>query len=152
MTFCKVCGKEINEGHNFCVGCGTPISAETVVVEECIPETVSGDGVNMQAAEAPKTAKMSIGMLVWSIINMVFGGGATGGGLCGAVAVVFTLLSNGEAVDKARRFKKISLIFNIIGTAIIALTAIMGFVLLVYEIAVLGESLYDIAPDMDIFF
>lgn len=114
MAFCRNCGKELGEDQTVCTGCGAPTAEE----------------VKTETAEVSKKKDLNIGMLVWSLINLV---------LCsqvaaGVIALVFTLLAKGETDEKAKRYNRIAKIANIVGTICAAVLVLFLVVFYVFMI------------------
>ena len=113
--YCKYCGAEIEEGLVFCKQCGK------VAVDPVAPE---------QAVENKPT--LNVGMLVWSIINMV---------ICcqpaGIIAFVFTLLAKYEEKVKSDKYIGVAKICNIVGTVYGALTIVVSVFIFIYFFAMI---------------
>lgn len=101
------------EGQEYCLKCGVPVKPASDTVDTGV--TVKKD----------KGGEFSIGLLIWSIINLLMCNQ-----IAGAIALVFTLLAKDEEEAKAKRYNKISKITNIVGTAIGVLAVV--FVVIVY--------------------
>ena len=124
--FCKYCGAETVEGIDYCGRCGKSL-VETSAKEE------KKDG-----------GSLNVGMLVWSIINMLI--------TCqvaGIVAFVFTILAKYEENEKAKKYIGVAKISNIVGTAYGVLSFIVVIFIFVYFVAMMsmlgsaiGSSMY----------
>ncbi len=154
MAFCKYCGTELGAEHKFCGGCGAPIksSEETekteTVVEENIENnadtetaeqgtyenTYSAEPISEEVFEEPaKSGKLSVGMLVWSIINTVISSCVC----ClpiGILPFVFSVLTKNADYDASLKNRKRALICNIISSAIILIWVVAFIVLMVLGI------------------
>ena len=109
MKFCTNCGAAL-DGEKFCTNCGAPTGA-------------ANDEREAKRSEPKKNTqpnRLSIGMLVFSIINMV-----TGAKTLGIISLVLTLLS-AETADGSRsvKYMKIAKILNIIGVVVTVLTVV----------------------------
>ena len=113
MAYCSNCGSKLEENAKFCLACGTKAdnaveTAEPVEAEIPAPvETIT---------EAPKASgNLNVGMLVWSIINMVI--------CCAPLAIpalIMTILaktasSAAEEVKKIKTAKTLNIISTIVG-------------------------------------
>ena len=119
MAFCRVCGKELEEGQEICTGCGVPVKEpQPAVVEE------------------EKKAELNVGLFVWSLVNLI---------LCsqvaaGVIALIFTLLAKGESLEKAARYNKIAKIANIVGTVIGVVVALAVIAYVCFLFFIIGMS------------
>ena len=116
MAFCRNCGKELGEGQTVCTRCGAP----------CEPLVYTA------TCEQPKKRGLNVGMLVWSLINLV---------LCsqvaaGVIALVFTILAKDEDEIKSKRYIKIAKISNIVGTVFAAVLLVLLVIFYICMIAV----------------
>ena len=114
MAFCRNCGKELGDDQTVCTGCGAP------AVEE----------IKIETSAQSKKKDLNIGMLVWSLINLV---------LCsqvaaGVIALIFTLLAKGETDEKSARYNKIAKIANIVGTICAAVLVLFLVVFYIFMI------------------
>ena len=125
MKFCTNCGAELHGG-KFCTECGAPI--ENVNTE------------NFESTKETEPARLSVRMLVFSIINIVF---------CfktlGIISLVLTLLA-AEISDRIRaaKYLKIAKILNIIGVCVgvLAIVAVVAYVIFAFFISsILGMQL-----------
>jgi len=132
MAYCRYCGKEINEGQRFCINCGAPVSEEK-------QQNYSGyNGYNAYNAYngnntyngysaynggmPEQKGKLSVGMLIWSIVNIV----VLQQLVPGVIALIFAVLENGAELSQAKRYRKVSLILNIIATALGVLAVLLS--------------------------
>ena len=110
MKFCTHCGAQLNENQVICVKCGC-------MVQSGAPAT----------PQAPKKRSLNVGMLVFSILNLL---------LCcqplGIVATLFTALATDAKTDEDERKKlRIAKILNIIGIVGAVVVWIFYFVFVV---------------------
>lgn len=122
MAFCRVCGKELEEGQVICTGCGVPVAE---------PQPV-----NIEVEEKNKKAELNVGQFVWSLVNLI---------LCsqiaaGVIALIFVLLAKGEELEKAARYNKIAKIANIVGTVIGAITVLLVIIYVFFLFFIIGIS------------
>ena len=117
MKYCGKCGQEILDEAVICVHCGASQEEEAL-------------------KPAKKAGKLNVGMLVWSIINIVFGG--VGSGLpfaFGAAALVMTILaSTAKTEEKVSLFAKLAKIFNIVATALIGVVLCMAMLVVIFYV------------------
>ena len=103
MAFCSNCGNEIENDAKFCSFCGAQQNSEKENPADIPIEDF---------AEKKPSGQLNVGMLVWSIINLL---------LCcqplGIASLIFTILANGTktAEDEAKKLK-IAKTCNLIGT------------------------------------
>ena len=123
MANCKKCGVEIEDGVELCEACKAA-AEETPAEAPAENEAVSNDYV----PEAPKgSGVFNVGMLVWSIINLLFCCQALG-----IASLILTIMAKcaTSPEDEAKKIKSAK-ICNIIGTVggviIFAVSFIIGF-------------------------
>ena len=117
MANCKKCGVEIEEGAELCEVCKAAAeeapAEKEIVQNDYVPEAPKGSGV------------LNVGMLVWSIINIV---------LCcaplGIVSLVMTCIAKNAATpeDEAGKLKTAK-ICNICGTVFGLIVNVLSFFL-----------------------
>lgn len=116
MPFCRNCGHELDENTKFCPECGTnqEIKKEDAKVEDFTVDT-SAIFDNAEPAVAPASGKLNVGLLVWSILNIVF--------CClplAIVSLVFTTNAKDAPSAEAEEKKlKVARTCNIINTAVV---------------------------------
>ena len=139
MAYCRYCGKEINEGQRFCINCGAPASEEK-------QQNYSGyngynayngnntyNGYSAYNGGMPEQkGKLSVGMLIWSIVNIVVLQQLA----AGIIALIFAVLVNGAEPAQAKKYRKVSLILNIVATALGVLSVLL--LLFIYFLAFLA--------------
>ena len=116
MSFCPNCGNNLEENVKFCPSCGAKLNdnAEPIVVE------------NIMNVEN-KARSLNVGMLVWSIINIL---------MCcmplGVVALIFTILAKDAATDEVEQKNiKIAKTCNLIGNIAVGVLVIIYITLMV---------------------
>ena len=140
MKFCSICGSKLNADDKFCRNCGRLVPSfeapSTPVAEQAPSESAAPAEPIAPAAAAPKAAPLHgtpVGLLVFSIINTVLGLF----GLCfcnfispalGIWGIVSSALASNKPVSEGKNLCKISLIVNIIATALLFLWFI-GYIL-----------------------
>ncbi len=108
MAFCKKCGASIDDNSKFCPSCGASQETQTGVIEDiAMPKGSSG--------------VLNVGMLVWSIINIVC--------LCvplGIAGLILTLIAKDAhtAEDEAKKIKSAK-VCNLIGSIAAILVIIL---------------------------
>ena len=68
MAFCKYCGNQIADDAKFCPACGAAQEKN----EEQKTEQASNGFTGYEPVKIPSSGKMSVGYLVWSILNIIF--------------------------------------------------------------------------------
>ncbi len=129
MAFCRKCGSELTEGQLFCIKCGEPVDTmnNTTAEAQAAPE----------AAPAEK-AKLNVGMLIWSIINMI-----CCASILGIVALIFTILADNQPLEKANGYMRIAKILNIVATVISVLLIMLSiFVFILEFIFIISSPIY----------
>ena len=135
MAFCKNCGAELSADQKFCANCGSAVESapapeaieEPAVVEEPVAVEAPVAVAEPVAAEEPVKAGLNVGMLVWSIINLLFCCQALG-----IASLILTIMAKSATSpeDEAKKIKSAK-ICNIIGTVggviIFAVSFIIGF-------------------------
>lgn len=134
MPFCRNCGAKLEEEVKFCPECGT--------AQEAIPSEATAAPTPeipvVPVAEVPEEPKSSgalnVGLLVWSILNLIF--------CCmplGVVSLVMTITAK-DATTAAEEAKKLKAAktWNLVGTiaSVVLYVLYFAFVILV---ALLGE-------------
>ena len=124
MAYCSNCGVKLEENAKFCLACGTKADGAVETVESVEPEIPTPVET---IPEPPKASgNLNVGMLVWSIINMVI--------CCTPIAVpalIMTILAKTasyaeEEVKKIKTAKTLNIISTIVG--FIGYTAYICFV------------------------
>ena len=111
MKYCTKCGQEILDEAVVCVHCGAS-----------------------QGDESPKPAEkagsLNIVQLVWSIINILFGGTCFGlPSLLGIVSLVMTIIaSTSKTVEDAAKYTKLAKLLNIIATVLIIVAVCLSVI------------------------
>jgi uncharacterized membrane protein YvbJ len=115
MPFCRNCGHELDENTKFCPECGTnqEISKDNAKAENFTVDTSSIFG-DTEPVIPPASGKLNVGLLVWSILNIVF--------CClplAIVSLVFTTTAKdaANAQEEAKKLK-VARTCNIINTAV----------------------------------
>ena len=109
MAFCSNCGAQLEENAKFCSSCGVSTDASV----EAAPASVAADeAIVTEPAPAKASGNLSIGMLIWSIINLV--------ACCmpvGIAGLLFTIFAKDapSAEEEAKKLKTAK-ICNLIGT------------------------------------
>lgn len=86
--------------------------------------------------------KTSVGLVVFSIINIVFGFCCCGGFIMGIPGLIYALISkNSPDDDEEKRRKKISLVCNIVGAVSMVVYVIVIFVLV--SAGVIDSSIFE---------
>ena len=154
MAFCKNCGAELGENNKFCGNCGAQvekaeeIEKDEVTVNENEENTEKND--NTETAEQgsyedtctaepiseeifnipEQKGKLSVGMLIWAIINTVFS-------FCscclpvGILPLIFAIMTSTPDTEKSQKNRKLALIFNAIVTALIVISIIVSVVVII---------------------
>lgn len=132
MAFCRYCGSRLNDYDKFCPNCGAAVANErngsfgnnygNVNSGQNTP--YGADPLNYSTPDAP-SGRISAGMLVWSIINIV---------LCcapfGVWALVMTILAkNAPSAEEEHRKLRIARTVNIVSTI---LGVVMYIVYIIY--------------------
>lgn len=118
MAFCKNCGSQIDDGSKFCSICGT---------EQENTEQQSDNPVYTEPVTKKASGNLNIGMLVWSIIDLL---------MCcmplGIVSLIMTIMAQNAATaeDEAGKLKTAK-ICNLIGTIGMGIFLILYIVLVV---------------------
>lgn len=115
MPFCRNCGHELDENTKFCPECGTnqEISKDNAKAENFTVDT-SSIFDDAEPVIPPASGKLNVGLLVWSILNIVF--------CClplAIVSLVFTTTAKdaANAQEEAKKLK-VARTCNIINTAV----------------------------------
>ena len=128
--YCKKCGNQVDDTQKFCPYCG-----EAQTQTEAAGETVNAEPIAepVFVAEEPKKERsLNVGMLVWSILNMVF--------CCvpfGIVGLVMTILSKTADTDedsesKIKKAKTFNLLSTILGAVFVVFYFIFVFMLALF--------------------
>ncbi len=123
MAFCRKCGSELTEGQLFCTKCGEPV------------EVMNNNNTSEPAPAPVEKAKLNVGMLVWSIINML-----CCGTVVGIVALVFTIMADNQPIEKANGYLKVAKILNIVATALAAVIVVIYIIWIIF-VLVFGFSI-----------
>ena len=128
MPFCRNCGHEIEEDVKFCPECGTnqeikkaaePVEDFTVDTSPVFPE---------EPIIPPASGKLNVGMLVWSILNIVF--------CCLPLAIVsLVFTTNAKDAPNAQEEEKklkVARICNIVNTSVVGGLAVLYFLFVVF--------------------
>ena len=144
MAYCKNCGNQIDDGSKFCSFCGAnQESNEQHQYSAPEQETVEQNPAEQQYTGAfyteplvPKASgALKVGMLVWSIINLV---------MCcmplGIVSLIMTVMAQNatsaqDEIDKLKTAK----ICNLIGTIAVGIFVVI-YIVLVGLAVVVGVS------------
>ena len=149
MAFCKQCGAELGEENKFCGNCGAQIekaeSASETSAEEntekienvenndtyesadqgSYEDTCKTEPISEEVFNIPEqNGKLSVGMLIWSIINTVFS-------FCvcclpvGILPLVFAIMTKKEDYEKSQKNRKLALIFNIVVTSLMVISFVI---------------------------
>ncbi len=121
MAFCPNCGKPVEEGENFCQGCGTNLNTN-----ETNNAAVSSNEPVINST-MPKKRVLNTAQLVWAIINIV---------MCctplGIAALIFAIIAKDAADDETEQKQlKTAKTCNLIGTIGGAVLVILYFLLIV---------------------
>ena len=109
---CPKCGRELPSGAAQCPQCGMWLQTQ------------------QYQQPAPAKRELNVGMLVWSILVMVFGIlPCFIGFILGLIALIMTVLAPSSAADTEEQSKiRCAKILNIIGTAFLALMLLIFIV------------------------
>ena len=140
MAFCPNCSYKLEENANFCPNCGAhvnePTKNESASYSSAAEAYDFAEEINPAPAPKKASGELNIGMLVWSIINM----------LCcctplGIASLVCTILAKDapSAEEEAKKLKAAK-ICNLIADIVFVLYVVLYVVLVVA--GVLSESLY----------
>lgn len=145
MTFCTNCGKDLKENDKFCPECGAPRpeaqakaeNAEAPYIPPIVDIPITGAAAT-STPEAPvygtpKTRSLNVGLLVWSLINLI---------LCcmplGIASLVMTIVAKDATTDEEEAKKlKTAKVCNLIGT----IGSIVFYV--VYVVVIILVALFD---------
>ena len=131
MPFCRNCGQKLDENTKFCPECGAnqEVGKDDAKVEDFTVDT-SAIFDNAEPAVAPASGKLNVGLLVWSILNIVF--------CClplAIVSLVFTTSAkDAPNAQEEEKKLKVARTCNIINTAVVG-----GLFLLYFLFAVFFE-------------
>lgn len=82
----------------------------------------------------PKQRTISVGLIIFSIINIVFGCCNTIGLICGIIALVMTIQAKSAVTDQDEASKKkTALILNIVSIGLFVFAFIFGFMIGIFE-------------------
>ena len=123
--FCKNCGHQLKDGQKFCPSCGTAVAGEPRQETVCA-EPINTEKLYTEPTPEVKQTKLNVGMLVWSILNTVFGSWLPVFGIIGLVMTVTAVNTTPESAEKKLKTAKI---MNILGTILAVLIQLAGFVL-----------------------
>ena len=136
MAFCRNCGTELQDGQKFCGNCGTPVdnfeNKENTNNEYqgSYEEAPKYEPISEEIFAPAPTGKLSVGMLIWAILNTVFS-------VCtcclpiGVLPLVFAILTNNVDAEVSKKRRKIALICNIVVTALIVIAFVASMVITV---------------------
>ncbi len=133
MPFCRKCGAEMTAEQLYCLKCDTPVNPDEEKAEAApaaaavVPETAP-------VQEPPKN-KMKVGLLVWSIINLL-----CCGTVFGVLGIVFTVLADSKPDEEYNKYNKLSKIFNIIGTVLMALAVVLYILYFIFIIIMIAAT------------
>lgn len=130
MALCEKCSVEVADGIDSCPNCG-----EQMVAEQ--PSSQQDAQVQNEYAqpyyqqpvytEAPASGKMSVGLLIWSIMNTIFNCN-----ILGIIALVFTIMApNSQTLFEEKKKLKAILILNIIATVLNIISIVVFVILLI---------------------
>ena len=114
MSFCRNCGKKLNESDAFCFSCGAKqeLSAEG----RCASSAQQASPI-IHMPVRTSSGSVNVGLLIWSIFNLIFGGAALG-----IVSLVMTILaSSATTLEDEEQKLKVAKICNLIASILIAL-------------------------------
>lgn len=132
MNKCKFCGAELADGTAFCSTCGA--KTDTIPTYDAKTEQAS-KGAAYNATRIP-TRDINIGMLVWSVINIIFGSCVCLPFILGVISIVFTVLAKDALTDeKSAQYIKLAKIINIVTSVLIAVALIVMVVLAILGVA-----------------
>ena len=139
MKTCTRCGATHDDSAKFCTSCGAAFEAEakTETANESINENVFGVETSDQApAEKAGSRQINVGLLVWSIINIV---------ACrtplGIASLVFVIVAqSATTAENEASNLKIAKILNIIGTSAMAVFVVLYIIFFVIVLIAGGMS------------
>lgn len=168
MAFCKNCGAELGEEHKFCGNCGAPVekAEETEKNQDFVNENEENTENNNsteteeqgsyedtcrtepcaeEVTNIPEQkGKLSVGMLVWAIINTVFS-------FCscclpvGILPLIFAIMTNTPDIEKSQKNRRLALIFNAIVTALVVISIIVSIIGMILYWDIFVEALEESA-------
>jgi len=125
MAFCKNCGSRIDDGSKFCSVCGAS--------QESTEQQQPGEPIyNIEPVIPKASGTLNVGMLVWSIINLL---------MCcmplGIASLIMTIMAQGAASAQEEASKlKTAKICNLIGTIATGVLIIAYIILIAVGVAV----------------
>lgn len=124
MAFCKNCGSQIDDGSKFCSVCG----ASQGSTEQQQPS----EPIYMEPVIPKASGNLNVGMLVWSIINLL---------MCcmplGIASLIMTIMAQNAASAQEEASKlKTAKICNLIGTIATGVLIIAYIILIAVGVAV----------------
>ena len=137
MAFCRNCGTELQDGQKFCGNCGTPVdnfeNKENTNTEYqgSYEEAPKYEPISEEIFAPAPAGKLSVGMLIWAILNTVFSA-CTCCLPIGVLPLVFAILTNNADPEISRKRRKVALICNIIVTALIVAYFVLTFVVIFF--------------------
>ena len=140
---CNKCGAQNPDNNQFCIACGAQLDTAGGYQQPPVyqqPDYQQPPAVNPSAVYGapgsfdPPSGTLSVGMLVWSIINIV----CCCGSVLGIIGLVFTIMAKGAKTLQEEQSKlKIVKILNIIGSVINVL--VVGIYALFFVIGFLSS-------------
>ena len=143
MAFCKHCGSKLNEGDRFCPNCGAVVESESNGsfggnngnVNSGQNTSYGADPLNYSTSDGP-SRNINTGMLVWSIINIIF--------CCmpfGIWSLVMTIMAkDAPSAEEEQKKLKLARTVNIVSAIIGALVYIVNIIMFVAMGTVIADA------------